>query len=261
MKNILITGGNGYVAKSLHKGLSEEFNVTSIKRNDFDMTDYNSLKTYLLSKVRFDVIIHTAIVGGSRLKTDSFSVVDSNLQMYYNLLQNKHLYGKLISFGSGAEIHNKNSPYGLSKSIISESIKLNDECYNLRIYAVFDENEIETRFIKSNIKRYINREPMIIHGDKKMDFFYMKDLIKLVSYYINEKNPPKELDCKYNYDYTLNEILKMINNISDYRVECIVENKEKLNDYIGVYTELPIEYIGLIEGIYNTYNIIKKESL
>lgn len=257
--NILITGGNGYVAKSLHKGLNKEFNVISVTRNDFDMTDYNSLRTYLLNGVRFDTIIHTAIVGGSRLKTDSFSVVDSNLQMYYNLLQNKHLYGKLISFGSGSEIHNKNSPYGLSKSIISESIKINDECYNLRIYAVFDENEIETRFIKSNIKRYIKREPMIIHSDKKMDFFYMKDLIKLVSYYIKEKNPPKELDCKYENEYRLKEIANIINNISDHKVECFVENDYESDDYIGVYKNLPIEYIGLINGIHNTYNIIKKE--
>lgn len=257
--NILITGGKGYVAKSLHKGMCKDFNVVSVTRSDFDMTDYQSLKTYLLNGVRFDVIIHTAIVGGSRLRTDPFSVVDSNLQMYYNLLQNKHLYGKLISFGSGAEIHNKNSPYGLSKSIISESIKLNSGCYNLRIYAVFDENELETRFIKSNIKRYIKKEPMIIHSGKKMDFFYMKDLIKLVSHYVEEKNPPKEIDCKYNDTYRLQEIANIINNISNYKVECVTENDCETDDYIGVYKNLPIEYNGLIAGIHNTYNIIKKE--
>ena len=37
--NILITGGNGYIAKSLSNNLG--FNVTSITRKDFDLTDRN----------------------------------------------------------------------------------------------------------------------------------------------------------------------------------------------------------------------------
>ena len=37
--NILITGGNGYIAKSLANKLD---NVTSITRKDFDLTDRKS---------------------------------------------------------------------------------------------------------------------------------------------------------------------------------------------------------------------------
>ena len=36
---ILITGGNGYVAKSLFKALSNKYKVTSITRKDFDLTN------------------------------------------------------------------------------------------------------------------------------------------------------------------------------------------------------------------------------
>ena len=35
--NVLITGGNGYIAKSLSNNLG--FNVTSITRKDFDLID------------------------------------------------------------------------------------------------------------------------------------------------------------------------------------------------------------------------------
>jgi GDP-L-fucose synthase len=257
--NILITGGNGYVAKSLYNGLKNSHTISTITRKDLDLTNYELLKNYFLNNERFDVVIHTAISGGSRLSLDSFSVLDSNLQMYYNLLQNRNYYGRLISFGSGAEIHAKDTVYGLSKCIISDSIKTKDDFYNLRIYAVFDENELDTRFIKSNIKRYIKNESMVIHQNKKMDFFYMQDLIKLVSYYIEEPNPPKQIDCKYKTEYTLVDISDMINDLSENKVNCVIENTISSNDYIGSHTQLPIQYIGLKQGIINTYNIIKKE--
>ena len=256
---ILITGGNGYVAKSLYNGLKNSHTISTITRKDLDLTNYQLLKNYFLNNERFDVVIHTAIVGGSRLSSDSFSIVDSNLQMYYNLLYNKEHYGKLISFGSGAEIYNSDTPYGISKKIIAQSMMEYDNMYNIRIYAVFDENESDTRFIKSNIKRYIQNQEMIIHQNKKMDFFYMKDLIKLVSYYIEHPNPPKQIDCKYETEFTLADISNIINNLSDNKVKCIIENSNVSNDYTGYYIHLPIEYIGLKEGIKNTYNIIKKE--
>ena len=47
---ILITGGNGYIAKALAKGLSQ-YNITSITRQDFDLTDRESTNKWMnLSK-------------------------------------------------------------------------------------------------------------------------------------------------------------------------------------------------------------------
>ena len=37
--NILITGGNGYVAKSLYKALKDKYEITSLTRQDFDLAD------------------------------------------------------------------------------------------------------------------------------------------------------------------------------------------------------------------------------
>ena len=36
---ILITGTNGYVGKSLYNALKDEYNVTGLTRNNFDLTD------------------------------------------------------------------------------------------------------------------------------------------------------------------------------------------------------------------------------
>ena len=162
---ILITGANGYIGKSLYSALQDKYEVTTITRNECNLNDILAVNNYFQDKY-FDVIIHCAVKGGSRLQQDDWSVLDTNLQMYYNLYSNKNKFGKLIHFGSGAEICDNTNPYGFSKEVIRKSILNNNNFYNLRIFGVFDENELDTRFIKGNIKRYLNNEPMIVYQDK-----------------------------------------------------------------------------------------------
>jgi hypothetical protein len=88
-------------------------------------------------------------------------------------MNNKNRFGKLINFASGAEFDrmsainsntndlNNSYPtdyYGMSKNIISRIIQDCLNCYNFRVYGVFGEDEDDTRFIKSNIKRYKNKK-------------------------------------------------------------------------------------------------------
>lgn len=194
--NILVTGGNGYIARSLVRGLENKHTITSITRKDFDLIDSRATNSWF-DEHSYDAVIHTAISGGSRLANDGVDALDNNLRMHYNLLSNSHKFGKLITFGSGAEMYSPNTPYGLSKKIIADTIRRTDNWYNLRIFGVFDENELDTRFIKANLTRYINKKPMIIHTNKVMDFFYMPDLVALVNHYIIENSLLKEINCSY----------------------------------------------------------------
>jgi nucleoside-diphosphate-sugar epimerase len=253
--NVLITGGNGYIAKSLYQSLNDQYNVTKITRTDFDLTDYWSTFKWFVDK-KFDVVIHTAIVGGSRLKPDSDDTINQNLKMIFNLQQNKHSFKKLITFGSGAEIFQQNTPYGLSKRVISQIIENIENWYNLRIFGVFDHNELDTRFIKGNILRYLKREPMIIHSDKIMDFIYMKDLVEIVKYYIETSNPPKVINCSYPIKHTLKNIADFINTIDNHRVPVAIQYPKELEFYCGNDHELTIPQIGLHGGILNTFNEI-----
>ena len=251
MIKVLITGGNGYIAKSLEQAFKGKYEVTSVSRGNFDLTDSNSLGSFFKGKY-FDIVIHAAVKGGNRLKEDDFSVVDQNLRMYYNLLSHRSSYGRLIHFGTGAEIHSSDTLYGNSKKIISDSINHNRGFFNVRIFAVFDENELGRRFIKSNLTKYINKLPMEVHFDKFMDFFYMKDLIKVVEYYIENDNPPKQVDCSYRQQESLYSIANFINHLSYHRVK-INEQSVKAQDYCGNFKDLGLNYAGLHEGIKQTY--------
>lgn len=248
---ILVTGGNGYIAKSLVKNFSNKYDITNITRKDFDLSNPVDAFNWFKDK-SFDVVIHTAIVGGSRLQSDSSDVIKQNLMMYYNLLQHQKCFNKLISFGSGAEIFQTHTPYGLSKKIIADSISETDNFYNIRVFGVFDENELDRRFIKSNIIRYIKKEPMVVHSNKLMDFFYMKDLCSLVEYYVDSENPPKEVNASYGEKYTLQNITEIINDLNCYNVPVIIEDNNDFDFYAGT-SNLPISCIGLCEGIKETY--------
>jgi GDP-L-fucose synthase len=260
---ILITGGNGYVGSALKNALSthDVYAPTSVFVN---FTRSEDVDSYFKTHKHFDIVIHCAVRGGSRLRIDDWSVMDDNLKMYYNLLSNRDCFDKFINIGSGAELFDFLKPYGMSKRVISESIYNKDNFYNIRVFGVFDENELDTRFIKSNIKRYINRQPMEIHENKLMDFMYMEDLVSIIKHYITSNNPPKETNCCYETVFTLAQISSIINLLGDYKVDVNVEKQidcTSYKPYIGTPTHpLAINYIGLVEGITKTYKKLVNET-
>lgn len=258
MKKILITGGNGYIAKSLYNKLSNTYQIESISRRNFDLTDLYATQQWFYKKY-YDVVIHTAIKGGNRLIIEDSSVLEDNLRMYLNLLQCSNSYNKLINIGSGAEFIDPPSFYGMSKKIINYSISNKDNFFNIRIYAIFDENELDRRFIKSNIYRYLNKEAILIYQNKLMDFIYMDDFIQIINKYILIDNLPKSINCVYKQKYSLLDISNIINNLDNYNVSINIENNVNDKSYIGDYYDLGINYIGLEQGIQNTYRKIKNE--
>lgn len=256
-KKILITGGDGYIARRLQATLAEQYDITSVGRGDFDLTDFDKVAKYFKGRY-FDVVIHCAIVGGNRLEADTADDLYANLLMYYNLMANRKHFKRLIQFGSGAELIIPPSYYGMSKFVTANLFKKQPNYLNLRLFAVFDEDELPTRFIKSNILRYINKQPLVVHQDKLMDFFYMQDLISLIKYHLDYDRDWvfSEIDCKYLKSHKLSEVAAMINNLADYKVDLeIGEGSEP--PYVGVYGGLPINLIGLEQGIINVYNKLK----
>lgn len=257
MLKVLITGESGYIAKSIHSECKNKYDISTVSRKDFDLTNTKEVKKYFKNKY-FDVIINTSVVGGSRLEKDHEHNTYKNILMFDNLLENKDHFKKLINFGSGAEIYYPTTPYGLSKKIINKIIQNTEDFYNLRIFAVFDHNEIETRFIKQCIKNCINDKPIKIDQNRFFDFFYMKDLTKIVEHYIISEKLDKTIECCYSKKRTLYEIASYVCSLFDKDPETniIINNTDFGMDYIGNTYLLNMNYIGLENGILNTISLI-----
>jgi GDP-L-fucose synthase len=270
--NILITGGNGFLAKNIHNKLVENhINVTSITRQDnFDLRDTRSTSAFLKDKY-FDAVLHCAILGGKRLVQDPVDIVNDNIRMAANILINKNHFGKIINFGSGAELDralniNDTSSfqnvlpedyYGFSKNIISRLFLSESNTYNLRIYNVFSANESQHRMISSNIKNYINKKPIIIHQDKYMDFTYFDDFYNILVAVLTNNTNLKEIDCVYSKKFKLTDIAEIINSLDDHKVEVVIEKSELGKSYCGKNNLENIDFVGLEKGIKKVYMVLK----
>ena len=110
----------------------------------------------------------------------------------------------------------------------------NKNSLNLRIFGCFYHNELNTRFIKSNIIRYINKTPMIIHQDKFMDFIYFEDVYQVINHHLlNTNTLPYDINMSYVKKYKLTDITNIINNLSDYKVDVKIENENLSSSYCG----------------------------
>ena len=263
---ILITGGNGFLAKNIKKHLTK-YDITSISRNDFDLRDSSAVNKFFENKY-FDIVIHCAVLGGNRLKEESKDIVCDNIKLAMNLMMNQKSFGKLIHFGSGAELdRNKDITqdhdnyinllpedyYGLSKNIIARLLENYKNTYNLRIFTIIAEDEADRRMIKGNILNYIKKLPIVIHQDRFMDFMYVNDFIQILDKYINDNSLPKEIDCVYDKKYKLSDIANMINNLTNHKVEILVNDKNNGLSYCGKFYDLGIEYLGIETAIHNVY--------
>lgn len=277
---ILITGCNGFIGRNLVNHFKKSNSVDSVSRKDFDILDSESVKKFFEDK-KYDLVIHTAIEGGRRTKLDTEEIVYKNILMVYNLLENQDKFNNMITFGSGAELDRRfhinektnvdrrypTDFYGISKSIINKLCIVEPKLYNFRIFNCFGSDELQTRFIRGNIEKNIKGESMTLFSNRLMDFFYIDDLISMINHFtMNPSVFPKSIDCVYEKKYRLSNILNIINEVSDNSVDIIKLNDESVNfintnqtDYIGKFTDLSIEFIGLRDSIEMVYNKIKEK--
>ena len=268
MKSILITGSNGYIARNIAKRL-QGYEVTLTNRTNLNPLNESDVDNFFKDKY-FDVVLHTAIKGGTRLSPDQPDFVYQNCLMHFNILKNSNSYGKYISFGSGAELDratnvNEDSdylnplpidPYGMSKILIAKSGETFNKFYNIRIFNIFCEDELPTRMIKGNIFRYINKEKMVIHQDKYMDFMYFDDFMKIINYYIQNEKCPKSINCSYENKYLLSDIALIINNLDSHKVEVEIQDGRLGKSYTGKFEldHYGIEVNNLERGIQKCYS-------
>lgn len=263
---ILITGGNGNIAKMIQNNLSKYYNITCITRNDFDMLDYEQLSNFLHMN-NFDILIHTAITGGRRTKEENGEVVYKNLLMFENLMKFANNFKMIINFDSGA-IYDRSTDiycrkeyelntvpcdyYGFSKYLIFNRSLNYDNIINFRIFNIFHINEEPDRFIKSCFNAKKNNTDITIFQDKYFDFMYEEDFIKIVKYYIDNLNNINKLDktinLSYDKKYKLSEIAELIINKNNIK---ILDDKCNFN-YCGDSTllnKLNLNLYGLEKSI------------
>jgi UDP-glucose 4-epimerase len=276
---ILITGANGFIGRNLAKLLDANNIIETVSRKELDLLDSENVKEFFNGK-HYNLVIHTAVEGGRRTIPDGEEMVYRNVLMIYNLLENQDSFDRMITFGSGAELDrryninletdiNRRYPidfYGMSKSIINKLCQVEPKLYNFRIFNCFASDESPDRMIRGNVEKYLRKEPMTLFSNRLMDFFYIEDLALLIEYFM--RTPPfqhKVINCSYEDHVHLKDVLEIINSLGDYQVPIIDKMDESVNtinvtptDYIGMSPNLPLDFVGLKNGIKRTYEKIRR---
>jgi nucleoside-diphosphate-sugar epimerase len=197
---ICILGAHGFIGKHLARSFPD---AMALGRNDLDVLDAEKVKKYFMNN-HFDFILHCAVVGGSRLKEDDWSVLDKNLRMFFNVYEATQC--KIIYFSSGAALRGEppNDPYGFSKYIIEKITSTRLQI--LRIWGCFGPGEHPTRFL-ATIK---HQGHVTISENHEFDFFHIDDLMAVVKYIIPQPVYGYPLNMVYpGRKYLLSEIAEM----------------------------------------------------
>jgi len=273
---ILITGGNGFIAREIKPFFEKAgFTVENPSRHELDVYNQASVNTFF--EKYYDIVIHTAVKGGRRTIPDTPDMVLYNWTMFQNLVEqvDNNKIGKLIHIGSGAAFDRKRDIlnfdhfnlresiprdfYGLSKFLIENYIFNTDKpIFNIRVFGCFGFSEQPDRFIHSAITNVINQKPIKVFNDRYMDFIYVEDLATIILDVITD---PKEKDINacYPQKYLLSEVAQKVKSLLNSNVD--IEVGEFVNNYCGK-SNIKIDNLkGLDLGILNFYEFLVKENI
>ncbi len=233
MKNILVTGGVGFIGSNLIKKLVEKgYNVTSLDNystgnveNQVVGVEYinDDIENISKIKIHFDTCFHLA--AQSRVQPsfdDPLESVRVNVTGTAKVMDWAKLNkSKVIYAGSSSKHHEpSDSPYAMTKFLGEEVCKLYKKSYNVnaqiaRFYNVYGPGEnIDEKF--GNVigiwrSKVLKGEPLPIVGDgsQKRDFVHVHDLVDgLIKIGLSELNHDDAWELGTGINYSINELFK-----------------------------------------------------
>jgi UDP-glucose 4-epimerase len=246
---LLITGGSGFIGRNLAEYFASRYAVSAPCSRELDLLDAAALRGYLCAK-SFDVVIHAATMRSNRRVGAPPDMLDRNCRMFFNLVRNDGLFGRMIHFGSGAEYNRAGlparvredyfdtsvpkDPYGFSKYICAKYIERSDRVVNLRLFGVFGKYEDYTvRFISNACCRVLRGLPIVIRQDVVFDYLYVNELARITDWFINHEPHYKAFNVCTGQGVTLAQLAAVVAEVSGGNPEVIVRNTRLAPEYTG----------------------------
>lgn len=254
-QNVLVTGSTGFIGRNLVERLSSTHVLYTPTHAELDLLDEGAVNNYLNGN-QIDSIIHCASSGVERRVGQQSGVIEKNLRMFFNLVINSPLYGRLINLGSGAE-YDKNldmrrvkeedfgrsipsMEYDFSKFVMGQHVQNSGEdIKHLRLFNVFGKGEdYSQRFISRVICRNLLGLPIEINQNAFFDYFYVNDAVDIINHFVENGSSERIYNIGTGKSIDLLSLAETINEVVDEKSEIIVK-KEGLNkEYTGDVSKL-----------------------
>lgn len=257
-KRILITGGDGFIAKHLISHLDGNYVLCAPTKQQLDLTIEDEVDKFI-DDFKPDIIIHTSNYDAvpSFTNKDPDKVLDVNMSMFRNLVKHHHKVEKVIYFGSGSE-NPLGNDYEYSKSLMNSYALYSNNIYNLRLYGVYGEHDDwRYRYISNWCCKIAMGKNPLLKQNQLVSMIYVKDLVKIVNWMINA-NPKHKTYNVGSKAYNLEELARKLISVS-----CVpllnleIENKEYKKAYYSeddaIFKESGIIKTPLDESLKNMY--------
>lgn len=246
-KKVLITGASGFIGRNLTEFFVDKYFLLTPTHKQLDLLDADKVEIFL-KKNKVDVVIHTALTGGSRPEEYQENMFYDNLKMFFNIARRQMYFGKMIHIGSGAEYgkdrsiimvdevdFDKRVPsdhYGFYKYICAKYIEQSENICNLRVFGLYGKYEDwRFRFISNAICRNLKGLPIEISKDVYFDYVFINDYCKIVEHFIENDGKFKSYNIGSGKRMNLVKIASMINQLSPNHSKVKIAKKGFKNEY------------------------------
>lgn len=208
---ILLTGAKGFLGCHLERALRDTHMVFAPGHADLDLLDEVGLRAWL-DRHSIDLVIHAATWNATATSPKPREVVlENNLRMFFNLAGERHRYGRLVHFGSGAEfdrahwredlqeselgVHPPRDAYGFSKYVAAAFTNEVDNISNLRLFGVMGPGEDwRIRFPSGCVVRALFGLPLSLRQDRRFDYLGASDVASALLELIHVNRWPRTLN-------------------------------------------------------------------
>jgi len=255
---VLVTGGSGFIGRNLVEQLGGKYELLAPTHGELDLLDADAVRSYFRSH-QIDVVVNSATHPGHRNAKDPTNLIYRNTRMFFNIVRNRGRFRKMIHLGTGAvydmrhyrpkmkeeyfDSHLPADETGYSKYVCAKYIEQADGIWELRPFGVFGPHEDwEIRFLSNAICKTLCDLPITIRQNRKFDYVYINDLIRVIDLFIGAEPQHKFYNVTPNASIELETLAQMVLEISGKRLDIKVATPGMGTEYSGDNSRLRSEF-------------------
>ena len=270
IKNVLLTGGTGFIGRNIKEYLKNKCNLYIPTREELNLFSEEDVKNYIKNN-KIDIVIHSANPNPVKNCHDKVETMfEDSLRIFMTLYNAKDYYEYMYTIGSGAEYDKSrdivlakesevfdnipNDSYGFAKYIMNKMVYSSNKHCNLRIFACFGPTDHESKFITHVINCCLKNESITIKQNCIFDYMHVSDLARIIEYFIYNKPKYNSYNVCTSHRVELLEIAREVCRQLDSKVDIKIlkegMNREYTGDNRRLLNELQnFEFIPINKGI------------
>jgi len=264
---ILLTGAGGFIGSTILAHLGKKYTFLYPSHDELDLLDEEKTLAYF-KKHPVDLVIHCAVIGGSRVEQFEKGMFFNNIRIFFNIVRCQKYYKRMINIGSGAE-YDKRFPivkvkeddlgkripvdeYGFYKYVCANYINNVDNIVDLRVFGMFGEGEdYRYRFISNAICRHLLGQTITMNQDVYFDYMDILDFMQIIDFFIQHTPKYKAYNIGTGKIINLKTIAEKVNMLGARKAKIVIAKSGLNNEYSCIadrlFRELPNQKFRSIE--------------